>query len=169
MRLHGRAIHMLAMAAVLALNARSFAASVQVNDSRARFNVQIPFAFLVGARVMPSGRYRVEQLLGSSPDLDVLLLRCLDVRAYKAITATVVTSIDPQPVSRLVFHRYGSQTFLAGLWIRGSRAGLQLRTSIAESQAAQRPAAKEQEVSVMLNKGAAVASSRMESHPAHNN
>jgi hypothetical protein len=163
MRMHGIAIHMLAMLAVLAVSIVPCAASIRVNDNRTRFNVQIPFEFVVGDRMMPAGRYRVEQLLGSSPDLDVLLVRCLDVRAFKAITATVIKSADPQLSSRLVFHRYGSQTFLAALWIRGAHEGLQLRTSITESQAAQNHSAQE-EVNVPLDKNAAVASSKKAPH-----
>jgi hypothetical protein len=146
-------VAVLALAAVIPSRADSHA-----KDDRARFELRIPFEFVVGNRVMPPGLYRVEQLLGS-PELDILSVRCLETGAYQAITTAVITTVDPQVASRLTFHRYGNRFFLAGLWVRGKRAGLQLHTSVTENQAAQAQLARE-EISLTLNNEAVVASAK---------
>jgi hypothetical protein len=73
MKISMRAIQMLALltistvAAVIPSRAYDHA-----KDDRARFELRIPFEFVAGNHVMPPGLYRVEQLLGSSSELDIL-------------------------------------------------------------------------------------------------
>lgn len=160
MKISMRVIHLRMLVTIFALAA---VVPGQVDnrgkDDRARFDVRIPFEFVVGNLAMSPGLYRVEQLLGSSSEMDILSLRCLESRAYHAITTAVVTSPDPQVASRLIFHRYGNRSFLAGLWIRGKRVGLQLYPSELETKVAQEQLARE-EMSLTLNNEATVASAR---------
>lgn len=142
----------LAVSAVIPCRADSHA-----KDDRAKFDVRIPFEFVVGNRVMAPGTYRVEQLLGSSSELDILSIRCLEFRAYHAVTTAVVTSPDPQAFSRLVFRRYGNRSFLAGLWMRGKTIGLRLQPSVTEKEVAKAQLAVE-EVSLNVGTEATVAS-----------
>ena len=158
-----RAAHLTLIAiCVIALVSRGQSQS-HPKDDLARFDVTIPFEFVVGNHAMPAGPYRFEQLLGSTTELDVLSVRCLETRAYQAITTSLVTSADPQIVSRLVFHRYGNRSFLAGLWVRGKRIGLQLHASAMENQVAQAQLARE-DISLVLNGEAALASARAASN-----
>lgn len=160
MRIRTKASGLLALIAMFALGAAvPSQADDHRKDDRARFEIRIPFEFMVGNLVMPAGLYRVEQLLGSSADFDIVSVRCLESRAYHAVTAAVVTTPDPQVASRLVFHRYGNRAFLAGLWIRGKRVGLQLHASETESQVAQAKVAPE-EVSLTLNGEGTLASAQ---------
>ena len=152
-----RAAHLALVAICVIAVVRPSQAQSHPKDDRARFDVTIPFEFVVGNHIMPAGLYRFEQLLGSSTELDILSVRCLETRAYQAITAAVVISADPPTASRLVFHRYGNHSFLAGLWIRGKRIGLQLGRSVMENQAAQAQIAQE-EISLVLNGEATLAS-----------
>lgn len=157
MKISMRASRMLPLVTILAFSAViPCRADNHAKDDRARFDVRIPFEFVVGNHVMPPGLYRVEQLLGSSSELDILSVRCLETRAYQAMTAAIVTSDDPQVVSRLIFHRYGDRFFLAGLRIRGKRVGLQLHASLTENQAAQAQPARE-EISLTLSNDVTVA------------
>lgn len=159
MNISMRAIWMLELVAVLALaSVVPSRADNHAKDDRARFEVRIPFEFVVGNRAMPPGLYRVEQLLGS-PELDILSVRCLETGAYQAITTAVITSMDPQVGSRLTFHRYGNRFFLSGLWVRGKRAGLQVHASVTENQVAQAQLGPE-EISLTLNNEAVVASAK---------
>jgi len=105
-------------------------------DDRARFDIRIPFDFAVGNRVLPTGLYRFEQILGTTADMDILLVRGLETRAYQAVTGVMITSPDPRAASRLVFQRYGNQSFLSEIWIQGKRLGLQLRPSVLQNQIA---------------------------------
>lgn len=163
MRISMRATQMLALGTVFALAAViPSRADDRAKDDRARFDVRIPFEFVVGNHVMPPGLYRVEQLLGSSSELEILMVRCLESRVYQAVTTAVVTSEDPQVASRLVFRRYGNRSFLAGLWIRGKRVGLQLRASVTENEVAQEQLARG-EFSLMLNSDVTVASAKTRS------
>lgn len=142
----------LAVSAVIPCRADNHA-----RDDRAKFDVRIPFEFVVGNRVMAPGLYRVEQLLGSTSELDILSIRCLEFRAYHAVTTAIVTSPTPQAASRLVFHRYGNRSFLAGLWMRGKTIGLQLHPSITENEVAKAQLARE-EISLTLGNEPTVAS-----------
>ncbi|HUA15568.1 MAG TPA: hypothetical protein VMG31_09730 [Verrucomicrobiae bacterium] len=130
-------------------------------DDRSKFDVKIPFEFIVGSHVMPAGRYRLERVLGSDSDSDILLIRGLEKRDYQAITANVVASADVQAPSRLVFHRYGNRAFLSELWIRGKRTGLRLRVSPMETDAA-REQPKPEEVTVTLGHEITLAAAKAE-------
>lgn len=132
-------------------------------QDRARFNLNIPFEFVVGNHVMPAGVYGFEQVLGSTMDMDILLVRGKETRAYQAITTAVISSPDRQAASRLVFQRYGDHSFLSEIWIRGKQVGLRLYPSVLEKEVARTQIARE-EVSLPLSEKTTIASARGSNH-----
>lgn len=105
-------------------------------NARTKFDVVIPFDFIVGNRRMLAGSYRFESVLNSTDTMDILLVRGNESFVYQAITTALVTSPEKEEASRLTFKRYGDNSFLSGVWIRGRRTGLRLFTSILEKEVA---------------------------------
>jgi len=83
----------------------------------------VPFAFTVGTTQMPAGTYEIRVL---SPDANQIIIRNDETRAFALSNARREGSRNMD--SKLVFHRIGSQYFLAEVW-RGSDAGLIVPTS----------------------------------------
>ncbi|HTS07140.1 MAG TPA: hypothetical protein VMP68_16285 [Candidatus Eisenbacteria bacterium] len=133
-------------------------AQQQARSARTRFDVVIPFDFIVGNHKMPAGSYRFESVLNSEDTMDILVVRGNESYLYQAVTAALV----PAPAlleSRLTFKRYGASSFLSGVWIRGKRNSLQLYQSVLEKETAQAQLAAE-EVKLTLPEEVAVAAVR---------
>ncbi len=97
-----------------------------------RIRAEIPFDFQVGSKKMPKGEYIIESLNDAG---GVLLIR--HAKKGKAVNFTVVRGkMMEKPKSRLVFHRYGDQYFLARVWDGSSDTVLKLDKSGAEKKAA---------------------------------
>jgi len=86
-----------------------------------RVTATIPFEFQLGSNVMPAGDYSVTH------SNRVLTLRC-ETGAYKsAMVFTNAANAEPaSATSKLVFHRYGNEYFLAKVWSNASRAGAEI-------------------------------------------
>ena len=91
----------------------------------------IPFDFTVGKMTLPAGEYRTQKVRDSSP---ALLIQRTDRSAAMIVMAQAATSNAPQPKTKLVFHRYGNQYFLAQIWVAGSSRGLELPKSAKEKE-----------------------------------
>ncbi|MFN0087165.1 MAG: hypothetical protein ACKVX9_17385 [Blastocatellia bacterium] len=97
-----------------------------------RIRAEIPFDFNVGSKRLPKGEYIIETLNDAG---GVLLIR--HVKKGKAVNFTVVRGkMIEKPKSKLVFHRYGDQYFLARVWDGTSDTVLKLDKSSAEKKAA---------------------------------
>ena len=131
-------------------------AQQQARNAGTKFDVDIPFDFIVGNRPMPAGSYRFESVLNSEDSMDILVVRGNDSRLYQAVTAAAV-STETLAESHLTFKRYGASSFLSGVWIRGKRHSLQLYQSVLEKKTAQTQLAA-QEVRLALPEELAVAS-----------
>ena len=112
------------LAGVLATGARAQASSGQ------HVIANIPFAFTVGNKTLPAGRYTVT-VLNPSSDRKTLQVRSMDGHS----TAIVLTnSIDGSAAenSKLVFDRYGNHYFFAQAQIAGNSTTLAAVRSKAE-------------------------------------
>jgi len=83
----------------------------------------VPFAFNVGTAQLPAGTYEVGVI---SPSANQILIRNSETKAAALSIARRESTRTMD--SKLVFHRIGTQYFLAEVW-RGSDAGLIVPTS----------------------------------------
>lgn len=90
--------------------------------------VTIPFEFTAVNKTLPAGDY-VVRLEDSRSELKI---QKSDGSTAEFVLINPVYGRDPQNHSKLVFHRYGSQYFLAQVWIVGSSSGEELRQSTQE-------------------------------------
>lgn len=96
-----------------------------------RIRAEIPFDFLVGSKRMPKGEYLIESVNESG----TLTIR--HAKKGKAVTfMTIRHKPTDKPKSKLIFHRYGEQYFLARIWDGSSETVLKLDKSKAEKRAA---------------------------------
>ncbi len=76
-----------------------------------RIKADVPFDFYVGKKLFPKGDYIIE----SVNDAGTMVIR--SAKKGKARNFTVIKSkMTDKPKSKLVFHRYGDQYFLARIW-----------------------------------------------------
>ena len=95
--------------------------------------VNIPFAFTAGQMTLPAGEYRVQDFrVGSS----VLVIQRTDTRESMLVTSMAASANGPQDKTKLIFHRYGSQYFLAQVWRAGESRGRELLESAREKEQA---------------------------------
>lgn len=112
-----------------------------------RIRAEIPFDFSVGSKKLPKGEYTIETVNDAG---GVLLIR--HVKKGKAVNFTVVRGKElEKPKSKLVFHRYGDQYFLARVWDESSSTVLKLDKSKAEKRAAKAAKKEEQPDEVPVN------------------
>ena len=87
----------------------------QTTPSQQLMKVNIPFAFGVENRSLPAGEYLV---LTVTPERSTRITRA-DGK-HSAIVSTLPHYVGtPSPINHLVFHRYGSEYFLAQVWTAG--------------------------------------------------
>ncbi len=114
----------LSLAASLAAPALAYAFTVKIR-------AEIPFDFMVGSKRMPKGEYLIESVNESG----TLIIR--HAKKGKAVTFMTIPHKTPdKPKSKLIFHRYGEQYFLARIWDGSSDIVLKLNKSSAEKKAA---------------------------------
>ena len=90
---------------ILAVEARAQTASSQ------RLTANIPFAFNVGNKTLPAGKYTIT-LLSSTSDRKVIQLRSADGRS-SAMVLTLRVNAKTSENARIVFRRYGDSYFFA--------------------------------------------------------
>lgn len=99
-------------------------------QSPAPMYIKVPFQFTAAATAFPAGDYTVSRLL--SPARTVLI-RSVDC-SKAAIVLTLPAESSVSKNSRLEFHRYGNQYFLANIWTVGDSIGSELIKSRAERE-----------------------------------
>ncbi|MBK6798252.1 MAG: hypothetical protein IPL01_00415 [Acidobacteria bacterium] len=110
-----------------------------------RIKADVPFDFYVGKKLFPKGDYIIE----SVNDAGTMVIR--SAKKGKARNFTVIKSkMTDKPKSKLVFHRYGDQYFLARIWDGSSDTVLKLDKSSLEKKAA-KDAKKENPDEVPVN------------------
>lgn len=112
-----------------------------------KIRAEIPFDFSVGSKKLPKGEYTIETVNDAG---GVLLIR--NVKKGKALNFTVVRGKElEKPKSKLIFHRYGDQYFLARIWDDSSNTVLKLDKSKAEKRAAKAANKEEKPDEVPVN------------------
>ena len=94
----------------------------------------IPFNFIVNKAELPAGEYTL-QSLGSSDT--AMLIQSTDGQMAKMVLPNACESSKAPTASKLVFHRYGSEYFLAQIWTAGYQQGKELPKSSRETEVAQ--------------------------------
>jgi hypothetical protein len=90
---------------------------------------QIPFAFHVGDRVMPAGKYSVTPRMSQGA---ALAIRCFETKAALMILTDAAYTAKPHGAPTLEFTRYGSEYFLERFTDPAYDRGRQLRRSKSE-------------------------------------
>ena len=106
----------------------------------------IPFAFIVGAKSLPAGRYTIA-VLNPTSDQRVLQVRSIDGR-FTAITLTTPVIGNESKKGKLTFRRYGNQYFFAQAQMAGESTSLAAAKSRAERAQAVASAAQNRMVVV---------------------
>ena len=96
----------------------------------------VPFAFTVGGKTLPAGRYIVKP----ADEHAVRIFRPQTTGIFVSTHAAVKTSSEQ---TKLVFHRYGDTYFLSAVWLKGNPNGRELLPSSAERNMAQHNAEME--------------------------
>jgi hypothetical protein len=96
--------------------------------------MSIPFNFIVNKTALPAGEYTVQSLGLSNT---AILLRSTDRQITRTLLPNVCSSSEPSTQNKLVFHRYGSEYFLAQIWRAGYEQGKELPMSRREAELAQ--------------------------------
>jgi hypothetical protein len=87
----------------------------QLTPSERLMKVNVPFAFGVEDRSLPSGEYTVFTI---TPERSIRLVSA-DGKHSAVINTLPNYANEPSTNSRLVFHKYGSEYFLAQVWTAG--------------------------------------------------
>ncbi len=94
----------------------------------------VPFDFIVSKTQLPAGEYRIHPLgvTGSA-----MTIQSPDGKFIQMFLPNACSSPQVQKTTKLIFHRYGSQYFLAEIWKSGNDRGQELPRSGRETETAQ--------------------------------
>ena len=120
------------LAATVALAVSIVAAGVCFAQPRV-LEVNIPFAFEAGNKMLPAGQYQLESV--PTGDGTLYRIRRMGGDAQSLVSSIAMTTGDRQTLPRLVFHKYGTTYFLAQIW-NGDGRGRQLSESKQEKEVA---------------------------------
>jgi hypothetical protein len=115
---------------VLTLTMLPLLATAQLTSSQ-RLVSQVPFEFVVGSKVVPSGEWIVQPAIMGAK---VLVIRNTAAAVGMFSTASLVETSKTARDYALVFHKCGNSYFLSGVKIAGSRTGYRLPESKAEAE-----------------------------------
>ncbi len=93
----------------------------------------VPFNFIVNKTQLPAGEYKI-QALGIAAS--AMAIQSPDGKVIKAFLPVECTSLQTPKKTKLVFHRYGAQYFLAQIWKTGNNRGQELPMSGLETEIA---------------------------------
>ena len=84
-------------------------------ENRPLMKVSIPFSFTVDSQTLPPGQYYV---LSVTPERSIRLAS-IDGKHSATVNDLPNYATSPSPNSRLVFHKFGNEYFLAQVWTGG--------------------------------------------------
>ena len=93
----------------------------------------VPFNFIVSNTEIPAGQYTVESLGVAGT---AMAIQSPDSKIVKMVLAQPCESAQAPSTTKLVFHRYGTQYFLAQIWSAGNNRGIELPQSGRETEVA---------------------------------
>lgn len=95
------------------------------SESQRLMKANVPFAFGVEDCSLPAGEYTI---FAAKPDRTIRIAST-DGR-YSVVVNTLLNYAEkPAPKSRLVFHKYGDEYFLAQVWTAGQKLARNLLSS----------------------------------------
>jgi hypothetical protein len=86
----------------------------------------VPFNFIVNNTQLPAGEYRIHPI-GITPS--AMAIQSPDRKVGLVFAPNACESLEPSKTTKLVFHRYGSEYFLAQIWTSGNDRGKELPVS----------------------------------------
>jgi hypothetical protein len=111
------------------------AVSVRAQSERSKVT-NIPFNFIVGQKTLPAGDYTVEPY---RRDYDkVWLVQSRDGRTSALFITMPMQFSETQEGTKLVFHKYGDQHFLAQICLAGGNSGRELLMPRQENELAKK-------------------------------
>jgi hypothetical protein len=93
----------------------------------------IPFSYIVSGGTLPAGEYTIQKLALSS---QTLVIRSSDGQTQRMVQPNRCEAMNAPGQSKLVFHKYGDEYFLAEIWVAGNNSGHQFPKSRRETQVA---------------------------------
>jgi len=93
----------------------------------------VPFNFIVEKTQIPAGEYLIQSLGISSSAMSI---ESPDRKLVKVVLPNACESAQAPDTTKLVFHRYGDQYFLAQIWTAGNGRGRELPKTRRESEVA---------------------------------
>jgi hypothetical protein len=106
--------------------ASAFAQTIRVKSD-------VPFNFIVNKQTLPAGEYSIQSMDQAGRTLSI---RDADGKPVSMVQSLRCEKLDAAKSTKLVFHRYGDQYFLAQIWIAGRAAGHELPKSHQENEVA---------------------------------
>ncbi len=100
----------------------------------------VPFSFNVGSKQLPAGKYDIQS--ASNKD-HVLYIRNMNSGEGTFVIPQSCESAHPSSQTKLTFHRYGQQYFMAEVWVRGYTQGHQFRVGAREAELAKESSKQE--------------------------
>jgi hypothetical protein len=107
----------------------------------------VPFNFIVNKTELLAGEYRIQPM---GITASAMAIESPDGKVVKAFLPIECTAPQTPKTTKLVFHRYGAQYFLAQIWKTGNDRGQELPTSGLETEVAQGHLAESVVVSATL-------------------
>lgn len=107
------------------------AASAYAQTGAVKANV--PFNFVVEKAEFPAGQYVIQ---GFGTTGSAMTIQSSDQKIIKAVIPNTCQSGKAQRTTKLVFHRYNDQYFLAQIWTAGNDQGRELPKSQHETEMA---------------------------------
>ena len=93
----------------------------------------IPFNFVVDKATLPAGEYIVQSLSTSG---SAMTIQSSDRKLTRLVLPISCSSAKAAEKTKMLFHRYGDQYFLAQIWTAGNDIGSELPRSQRETEVA---------------------------------
>ena len=94
----------------------------------------VPFNFSVGNKTLPAGVYDIRDI--SSSGANTLLVHEREGQSSMIVGSNTGEALKGADKTKLIFNRYGSQYFLAEIWVGGATLGRELPKSSREKELA---------------------------------
>jgi len=93
----------------------------------------VPFNFIVAKTQIPAGEYTIHRVATAG---SAMTIQSSDRKLIQVVLPNACESMQAQEKTKLVFHRYGGQYFLAQVWTAGNNRGIELPKSRRETEVA---------------------------------
>ena len=99
------------------------ATTVRAQNAR-RFLIDIPFQFVITGRTLPAGKYAVERIDPTKPN--VVMLKNTGNDIVRLVITQRVEIEEMSTTSSLIFKRRGEEFYLFQIWVMGNSDGNQV-------------------------------------------